>query len=269
MFSPNVMIQERQPWELSSLRLLFYTSWTVGCHLKYSEINAIMLNTGRGGYMPEIMIIDDDQNISAMLAEALGNEGYSVSRAYSGTEAVMLLSQSKPDLILLDLMLPGISGEEVLKQIKDIPVIVVSAKADITDKVGLLLSGAADYITKPFDMQELLARITVQLRHRSGADESCISAGDLTLMCDTLTVRAGTSEVRLTRTECAILKLLMQNSHTAVGKSTILERISYDTPDCTERSLKQHISNIRRKLQAANGRDYIEAVYGIGFRLKT
>ena len=219
--------------------------------------------------MSEIMIIDDDQRISDMLAEALSREGYSISRAYSGTEAVMLLSRKIPDLILLDLMLPGISGEEVLKQIKDIPVIVVSAKADVTDKVGLLLSGAADYITKPFDMPELLARITVQLRRKSDIDESSITMGELTLLCDTLTVMVDNSEVRLTRTECAILKLLMQNSNTAVGKSTILERISYDTPDCTERSLKQHISNIRHKLQAVNGKDYIEAVYGIGFRLKT
>ncbi|WP_024859531.1 response regulator transcription factor [Ruminococcus flavefaciens] len=219
--------------------------------------------------MSEIMIIDDDQNINGMLAKVLSDEGYTVSRAYSGSEAVMLLSQSRPDLILLDLMLPGITGEDVLKQIKDIPVIVVSAKADVTNKVELLLSGASDYITKPFDMQELLARITVQLRHRSDTDESCLKAGDLTLMCDTLTVTAGSAEVRLTRTECAILKLLMQNSRTAVGKTTILEKISYDTPDCTERSLKQHISNIRHKLQAVSGKDYIEAVYGIGFRLKT
>lgn len=219
--------------------------------------------------MPNIMIIDDDQSIGDMLAKVLGDEGYTISRAYSGTEAVMLLSQNKPDLILLDLMLPGISGEEVLKKIKDIPVIVVSAKADTADKVELLLSGAADYITKPFDIQELLARITVQLRRRNESDEISITAGELTLMCDTMTVLTGKGEVRLTRTECAILKLLMQNSHTAVGKSTILEKISYDTPDCTERSLKQHISNIRHKLQAISGKDYIEAVYGIGFRLKT
>ena len=211
--------------------------------------------------MPNIMIIDDDQSIGDMLAKVLGDEGYTISRAYSGTEAVMLLSQNKPDLILLDLMLPGISGEEVLKKIKDIPVIV--------DKVELLLSGAADYITKPFDIQELLARITVQLRRRNESDEISITAGELTLMCDTMTVLTGKGEVRLTRTECAILKLLMQNSHTAVGKSTILEKISYDTPDCTERSLKQHISNIRHKLQAISGKDHIEAVYGIGFRLKT
>ena len=202
--------------------------------------------------MPSIMIIDDDAHINAMLTEALQTEGYTVSSAYSGTEALLLLSAAKPDLILLDLMLPGLSGEELLPQIKDIPVIVVSAKADVTDKVGLLLNGAADYITKPFNMQELLARITVQLR-RKDPDPDTLSFRDLTLSADTLTVRIGTSEVHLTRTECAILKLLMQKPNMPVGKTTILEKISFDTPDCTERSLKQHISNIRRKLQAVNG----------------
>ena len=218
--------------------------------------------------MPDIMIIDDDAHISEMLSESLKNEGYTVSAAYSGTEALLLLSGSKPDIILLDLMLPGLSGEELLPKIKDIPVIVVSAKADVTDKVELLLNGAADYITKPFDMQELLARIAVQLRNKN-TSPSVISFGNITLYADTLTVKLGETDIHLTRTECAILKLLMQNPHTPVGKTTILEKISYDTPDCTERSLKQHISNIRHKLQAIDGHDYIEAVYGIGFKMKS
>ena len=217
--------------------------------------------------MPNILIVDDDPHINAMLKENLETEGYSVSSAYSGTEALMLLSNLKPDLILLDLMLPGLSGEELLPQIKDIPVIVVSAKADITDKVGLLLGGAADYLTKPFNMQELLARITVQLRKQNTSSD-ILSFGDLTLYADTLTVKLYDTEIRLTRTECAILKLLMQSPQIPVGKTTILEKISYDTPDCTERSLKQHISNIRHKLQTVNGHDYIEAVYGIGFKMK-
>ena len=111
--------------------------------------------------MPHILIVDDDTHISGMLTEALQAEGYTVSAAYSGTEAAMLLSRIKPDLVLLDLMLPGLSGEALLPQIRDIPVIVVSAKCDIAGKVDLLRGGAADYITKPFDMQELLARIAV------------------------------------------------------------------------------------------------------------
>ncbi len=218
--------------------------------------------------MPHILIVDDDTHISEMLKTALRAEGYTVSAAYSGTEAAMLLTQIKPDLVLLDLMLPGLSGEALLPKIREIPVIVVSAKADIADKVGLLRGGAADYITKPFEMQELLARIAVQLRGRC-SDSDALTFSDLTLRTDTLTAVIGDAEIRLTRTECAILKLLMQNPQVPVGKTTILERISYDTPDCTERSLKQHISNIRHKLQSVSGRDYIEAVYGIGFRLRS
>lgn len=220
--------------------------------------------------MKKILVVDDDLHIGNLLEEALSGEGYAVCRAYSGTEAQLFLSKEKPDLILLDLMLPGISGEELLLQIRDIPAIVVSAKADTADKVGLLLGGAADYITKPFDLEELLARVTVQLRknEHSTAPET-LSFDDITLFTDTLTVKISDSEVRLTRTECAILKLLMLNPKIPVSRSAILDKISLDTPDCTERSLKQHISNIRHKLQAVNGRDYIEAVYGIGFKMKS
>lgn len=218
--------------------------------------------------MSNILIIDDDEHISGMLSEALTAEGYTVSSAYSGTEALMLLSKEKPDLILLDLMLPGITGEKLLPQIKDIPVIIVSAKADITDKVELLLGGAADYITKPFDMQELLARIAVQLRKGSAnGGKSLLSFGEIALDTDTHTAEVNGAEIKLTRTEYAILKLLMQNPEQVVAKLTILERISDDTPDCTEDSLKIHIHNLRRKLKAVIGRDYISSVWGIGFML--
>lgn len=220
--------------------------------------------------MSEILIIDDDIYIGDMLQEALGAEGYSVSRAYSGTEALLVLGQKKPDLILLDLMLPGLTGEELLPRIKNTPVIVVSAKLEVSNKVDLLMAGAVDYVTKPFDISELLARITVQLRkNQSTEDADSLTFQDLTLHCDTLTAVVGTEEVRLTRTECAILKLLMQKPDSPVGRTTILDKISLDTPDCTERSLKQHISNMRKKLEAVNGKDYIEAVYGIGFKMRS
>ena len=214
------------------------------------------------------MIIDDDIHINEMLAERLASEGYSVEPAYSGTEALLLLEKSKPDLILLDLMLPGLSGEKLLPQIKGVPVIVVSAKTDVADKVGLLMGGAADYVTKPFDMQELLARIAVQLRKGSAdTGSSVLHFADLALDTDDHTVRVSEAEVRLTRTEYAILKLLMQNPGQVVAKLTILDRISADTPDCTEDSLKIHIHNLRRKLKNAAGREYISAVWGIGFML--
>jgi DNA-binding response OmpR family regulator len=218
--------------------------------------------------MEHILIVDDDSHINQMLTDVLRNEGYLVSNAYSGTEALMVLQQSKPDLILLDLMLPGMTGEALLPKIREIPVIVVSAKADTADKVGLLLGGAADYVTKPFDMQELLARIKVQLRR--GADpagKTVLRFQEIALHTDTHTAEVSGTEIRLTRTEFAILKLLMQNPEQVAAKLTILERIAEDTPDCTEDSLKIHIHNLRKKLKTACGRDYITAVWGIGFML--
>ena len=218
--------------------------------------------------MPNILIIDDDAHINDIVSKALQSEGYSVSSAYSGTEALLLLSQSKPDLVLLDLMLPGLSGEELLPQIKDIPVIVVSAKADVTDKVELLIGGAVDYITKPFHMEELLARIMVQLRKNERyAERSFLAYREIMLDTDKHTLFANGKEQKLTRTEYAILKLLMQNPEQVVAKLTILDRISLDTPDCTEDSLKSHIYNLRKKLKALTGKEYISAVWGIGFML--
>lgn len=218
--------------------------------------------------MPNILIIDDDAHINDIVSKALQSEGYSVSSAYSGTEALLLLSHSKPNLVLLDLMLPGLSGEELLPQIKDIPVIVVSAKTDVTDKVELLIGGAVDYITKPFHMEELLARIMVQLRkNERSADKSLLTYRKITLDTDKHTLFANSKEQKLTRTEYAILKLLMQNPEQVVAKLTILDRISLDTPDCTEDSLKSHIYNLRKKLKALTGKEYISAVWGIGFML--
>jgi DNA-binding response OmpR family regulator len=204
-----------------------------------------------------------------MLEETLTNEGYSVSRAYSGTEAVLLLDKAKPDLVLLDLMLPGLSGEEVLPRIKGIPVIVVSAKVDIDNKVDLLLGGAADYVTKPFEIKELLARIAIQLRNASNMGvRTELKFDDIVLDIDTHTVKVSDKDIKLTRTEYAILKLLMQSPSQVVTKSQLLDNISLDTPDCTESSLKTHISHLRSKLREVGNKEYIEAVWGIGFKMK-
>ena len=217
--------------------------------------------------MKKILIIDDDIPIGNMLEETLSKEGYKIFRAYSGTEALFVFSKSKPDLVLLDLMLPGLHGEDVLPQIKGIPVIVVSAKVDIDNKVDVLLGGAVDYVTKPFNMKELLARISVHLRNsESVLVSSELTFADIVLNTNTHIAKICNTEIKLTRTEYAILKLLMQNPTQVVTKSLLLDRISTDTPDCTESSLKMHISNLRKKLREENNKDYIEAVWGIGFK---
>ena len=218
--------------------------------------------------MKTIAVIEDDQHIGNIIENALKKEGYGVLRAYSGTEALYLLSHNTPDLILLDLMLPGLAGEEILSKMDGIPVIVVSAKVGIDDKVNLLLSGAVDYITKPFEIRELLARISVQFRKEEKQSLiSILKIDNLVLDLTSHEVTINDSQVHLTKTEYAIFKLLMQNPNQVISKSVILERIFEDTPDCTERSLKQHISNLRKKLRDAGDKEYIEAVWGIGFKI--
>lgn len=217
--------------------------------------------------MQTIAIIEDDLAIGDLLEEALREEGYAVLRAYSGTEAQYLLAQHTPDLILLDLMLPGLAGEALLPALQGIPVIVVSAKVGVDDKVQALLAGAADYVSKPFALPELLARVTVQLRKPQGPAQGLLTFGDLALDPVAHRVTAGGQPVKLTRTEYALCHLLLQNPGQVLAKSVILDRISQDTPDCTEGSLKQHMSNLRKKLRQAGGREYIQSVWGIGFQL--
>jgi len=214
-----------------------------------------------------ILIIDDDLQIGNLEQEVLEREGYRCLRAYSGTEALLLLEKQRPDLVLLDLMLPGLCGESVLQHIREIPVIVVSAKAGIEDKVSLLLDGAEDYITKPFHVQELLARVAVALRKTAAPSSESTRYSDIVMNHVSRSVSAAGREVSLTKTEYAILKLLLQNPKQVIAKSVLLDRISEETLDCTESSLKTHVSHLRAKLREAGGREYIESVWGIGFKL--
>ena len=215
----------------------------------------------------KILLIEDEVKLARFVELELKYEGYDVTTCHDGRVGMEMITNQEFDMILLDLMLPGLNGEEVLPHIKGIPVIVVSAKVDIDHKVEVLLGGAVDYVTKPFNTKELLARIAVQLRTAAPFFSSTLTFDGLTLDMDTHMVAFETTEIKLTRTEFAILKLLMQNPSQVITKSQILERISENTPDCTENSLKMHISNLRRKLREVSGRDYIEAVWGIGFKL--
>lgn len=219
--------------------------------------------------MKNILIVEDDIEIHNLIKEILEKEQYKVLNAYSGTEAILLLEKENIDLILLDLMLPGLNGEEIVKRVKGIPIIVISAKISAEDKVGVLLDGANDYITKPFNTVELLARIKVQLRINDEKNENKeLKYKDMTLNKDSHTIFVKEERIYLTKTEYAILKQLLLNPKQVVAKTKLLDLISEDTLDCDENSLKVHISNIRKKLRKVTNEEYIESVWGIGFKMQ-
>lgn len=226
----------------------------------------------------KIMIVEDDTDINNILATALKREGYEVLQAYSGTESKLILELSGQDisLMLLDLMLPGISGEEVLSYVRDnmdIPVIVISAKDSIDSKLTLLTSGADDYIIKPFDIKEVVARVQIQLRHMERNSEKAvednISYKDMLLDKGSFSVYiSGIKLEKITKQEFAILELLLKNPKQAFSKEDIFE-YAWDEPYMGEtKTLDVHISNIRKKIRAVTEEEYIETIWGIGYRLK-
>ncbi len=212
--------------------------------------------------------MEDDASIHNVIEELLKKEGFDTYNAYSGTEALLLLEKEKYDLILLDLMLPAISGEKIIEKVKDTPIIVLSAKISSEDKVNCLLSGANDYITKPFESSELLARIDVQLRLKNKPNTNeTLKYKELELLNDNHTLLVSNKKVNLTKTEYAILKHLLLNPNQVITKNKLLDLISLDTEDCNEFSLRVHISNIRKKIREFTENEYIECVWGIGFKM--
>lgn len=219
-------------------------------------------------YLKKILIVEDDVSIHNVIEELLKKQNYITYNAYSGSEALLLLEKEKYDLILLDLMLPAMNGEEIIEKIKDTPIIVLSAKISPDDKVNCLMAGANDYITKPFDSNELLARIEVQLRQKNKASlTENLKYKDLELLNDNHTLLLNNEKINLTKTEYAILKQLILNKTQVIAKNKLLDLISYDTEDCDESSLKVHISNIRKKIKKVSDENYIESVWGIGYKL--
>lgn len=218
--------------------------------------------------MKNILIVEDNVDIHNLISEILEKENYNIFNSYSGTEALLLLEKEKIDLILLDLMLPGINGEEIIKKIRNIPIIVISAKTSYEDKINVLLDGANDYITKPFNAEELLARVKVQLRIKEEKQENLeLKYKEMFLDEYSHTLYINDNQIYLTKTEYAILKQLLLNPKQVVTKSKILDLISVDTLDCDENSLKVHISNIRKKIKKVTDTEYIEAVWGIGYKI--
>ena len=217
--------------------------------------------------MKKILLVEDNKEIHELIKNVLEKERYIVINAYSGTEALIILEKEKIDLILLDLMLPGINGEEIIKKIKSIPIIVISAKVSKQDKINSLLIGANDYITKPFDMDELLARVKVQLRINNTSKNNDLKYKEMTLNCMNHTLILNDQKISLTKTEYNIFQELLLEPNRVVTKSRLIELMSNDTLNFDENSLKVHISNIRKKIKQVTDKEYIESVWGIGFKM--
>ena len=218
--------------------------------------------------MKKILIVEDDDTIHNLIKELLQNEHYITKDAYSGTEALTVIENEDIDLILLDLMLPGMSGEEIIKKVnKTIPIIVLSAKVSSEDKVKALINGANDYITKPFDKKELLARIQVQLRINSSQNKN-LKYKDIELLEDNRSLKIKEDKITLTRIEYTIMRELLSNPNKVITKTRLLDLISIDMENCDENSLKVHISNIRKKIKNVTQNEYIESIWGIGFKMK-
>ena len=224
--------------------------------------------------MERILIVDDDNSINLMMKEALEREGFACGQAYSGSECVLRLQMEHYDLVLLDLALPGKTGEEVLREIREtgnrLPVIVVSAKDDLDSKVDVLSIGADDYVTKPFEIKEVTARIRVQLRKRVETPSDLLKFGGLVMDREHFSVTADGTEVpKLTRQEFRILELLVQHPTRVYSKDAIYE-YAWQEPYIGEtKTLDVHMSNLRKKLKQASEREYIETIWGIGYRMKS
>lgn len=214
--------------------------------------------------MKTILIVEDDEYIGNMIEAVLKKENFAVQRAYSGTEALLVQKTEPSDLVLLDLMLPGISGEEILSSLKKVPVIVLSAKQEIDHKVQMLNEGATDYITKPFDLKELVARIRVHLRNSPGR-ETYRTYEKLVLWESE--ARYENRTVHLTPTETRIMEILMDAKNKTISRTSLLDQLETQGISMSPQTLKVHISRLRSKLKELTGEEKIESLWGIGYRL--
>ncbi len=225
----------------------------------------------------KILIVEDDNNINKLVATLMKKSGYEVVQAFSGTEAMIYLQSNNFHLVLMDLMLPGMSGEELIKNIrknKTMPVMVISAKLDKEVKLELFRLGADDYITKPFDIEELSARIEANIRrymefNNNAPVEQILTYKDIMLNKETKEVRANDITLNLTAREYNILELLLTHPKKVFSKANIFESVWEEEYLCDENTVNVHMSNLRNKLQKANPKEeYIETIWGMGYKLK-
>lgn len=223
--------------------------------------------------MSKILIVEDDRDINGLLTETLNQAGFETASAFDGLNGLKLAQSGDFCLIMMDIMLPYISGDEILKKIReksDVPIIVISAKDMVSTKIDMLKMGADDYITKPFDLGEVTARVETALRH-SGympAKGRVIRYKDIVLDSTNKIIKVGDNEIKCTAKEFMILEMLMQNPEKVFTKANIFESVWREDYMCDDNVVKTHISNLRSKLEKANPNEaYIETVWGLGYRL--
>lgn len=228
--------------------------------------------------MKKILTAEDDREINRLICEYLSSQGYETLSALNGLDAVrMVREQEDISLLILDLMLPFQSGDMALTKIReftDIPVIVVSAKSDTRSKIDLIRMGADDYLTKPFDLDELLVRVEAVLRRydaKSAQDEvKLLTCKNLTLDVTAGTVTVCGSVMSLTSKEFSILELMLQSPRKLWSKANLFESVWGESYISDDKTVKVHMSNIRQKLKKLDpDNEYIETVWGMGYRLIT
>lgn len=259
------------PGQVICITPVFVVRWDV----KAAEAVPLLLQRrqaeGEKNRMIRILMMEDDTDINNMTAEFLREKGCTVEQAFSGTEGRLLWQMKEFDLLLLDLMLPGLTGEELIRQIRAvsrIPVIVLTAKNSLDDKVELLGGGADDYLTKPFELEELWVRILVQLRHRGNmGGEKELTFKDWSIDLKAREMKAGGNVVELTAHELGIVELFMRHPKKVFTRQEIYEAVWQQDAFIEDKTINVHVSNIRAKLRSAGAEDYIATVWGIGFKL--
>jgi DNA-binding response OmpR family regulator len=218
-----------------------------------------------------VLIVEDDEDIADVLRRSLRNEGYEVRTSADGDEALDVATAFFPDLVVLDLGLPGMDGVEVCRQLRlesDFPILMLTARAETEDRVTGLDSGADDYLVKPFERQELLARIRALLRRRPPRGAASLEVGDLSLNPDTREVRRGDREIELTNREFELLEFLMRNERLVVSRERLLDEVWGYDPMAATNTIDVFISNLRRKLEAGEEERLLHTKRGAGYVLK-
>src|SRR3954454_8696392 len=218
-----------------------------------------------------VLIVEDDVDIADVLRRSLRNEGYEVKTSADGVEALDVAAGFFPDLVVLDLGLPGLDGIEVCRRLRldgDVPILMLTARAETEDRVAGLDSGADDYLVKPFERQELLARIRALLRRRPPRGAASLTVGDLQLNPDTREVRRGEREIELTNREFELLEFLMRNERLVVSRERLLDEVWGYDPMAATNTIDVFISNLRRKLEAGEEPRLLHTKRGAGYVLK-